>query len=109
MKTLYLGLDPKNYPCKGTLVHYPVIQTEKLDSADFQSAEKLWPEFTHVIFTSQAPVRYWDRDLNGKICVAIGDATADAVRRKGTFPLVAAKATQEGVIELLSGMELREA
>src|SRR5579872_5399650 len=109
MKTLYLGLDPKNYPCKGDLTHYPVIRTERFDCADLQSAEKLWPEFTHVVFTSQTAVHYWDCDLKGKICIAIGDVTADAVRRKGAVPFIAPKPTQEGVIEFLSRIDLQGA
>ncbi len=109
MKTLYLGLDPKNYPHQDSLVHYPVIRTIPLEGDDLRTAETLWPAFTHVIFTSQMAVAYWNRPIIDKICIAIGEATAEAVRRKGAIPLVALQATQEGVIEFLSGMDLRGA
>ncbi len=107
MQTLYLGLDPKNYPCKGSLVHYPVIRTQKLEGDDLQKAENLWPQFTHVVFTSQTAVNYWRLDLKGKISIAIGDATAEAVKSRGSLPLLAPYATQEGVIELISSLDLQ--
>lgn len=109
MKTLYLGLDPKNYFCSGTLVHYPVIRTMQINGIEFQKAISLWPQFTHVVFTSQTAVKYWEGDLNGKICIAIGEATAEALRNRGAIPLIAPNATQEGVIELIESMELQNA
>lgn len=109
MKTLYLGLDPKNFPCSGTLVHYPVICTARIESNDLQRALDLWPTFTHVVFTSQTAVKYWENDLKGKIVIAIGEATAGSVQKRGIEPLVAPHATQEGVIELLRTMDLSQA
>ena len=109
MQTLYLGLDPKNYPHQDSLVHYPVIRTVRLEEDALRTAETLWPAFTHVVFTSQMAVAYWHIQLKDKVFIAIGEATAAAVRIKGAIPLVAFQATQEGVIEFLSGMDLREA
>lgn len=109
MKTLYLGLDPKNYPNKNSLVHYPVIRTIPLEEDALRIAETLWPAFTHVVFTSQTTVAYWHMPIKDKICIAIGEATAAAIRLKGSVPLVAPQATQEGVVEFLAGLDLREA
>ncbi len=102
MRVLYLGLDPKNLPC----VHYPVIRTEKIEGAALREARALWPQFTHVIFTSQTAVGYWEEDLQGKTLIAIGEATGEAIRKRGGKVIVAREATQEGVIELLQGMDL---
>jgi len=99
MTTLYLGLDPKNYP--GAL-HYPVIRTELCGQVE--PARALWPQFTHLIFTSQTAVRYWPGPWDKKI-IAIGDATASALRQKGLKPLIAPVATQEGVIELIKQID----
>jgi len=101
MQTLYLGLDPKNFRCSGTLLHYPVIRTAPIESSDRRKALELWSEFTHVIFTSQTAVKYWENDLRGKIVIAIGEATADSLRKRGIEPLVAPQSTQEGVVQLL--------
>lgn len=98
---LYLGLSPPP-----GVVHYPVIRTEKLDTPELQRAKELWTSFTHVIFTSQSAVRYWDLPLDGKTVIAIGDATASAL---SVPSLLAPEATQEGVIALLETLDLRNA
>jgi uroporphyrinogen-III synthase len=109
MKTLYLGLDPSRFPYSGTLFHYPVIRTERIEGADFFTAQELWPDVTHVIFTSQTAVSYWDLDLRGKTAIAIGEPTRDALLIRHPQPLLAPKATQEGVIELLQTLDLQTA
>lgn len=105
MRVLYLGLDPKNICC----VHYPVIRTEKIVGAELREAQALWPQFTHVIFTSQSAVGYWEGDLRGKRLIAIGEATGEAIRKRGGAVVVARDATQEGVIDLLKSLDLRGA
>lgn len=94
MKILYLGLRAK----PGTF-HYPVIRTEICDS--IEPALVLWDQFTHIIFTSQTTVEYWPGPWDKQL-IAIGEATASALRLKGLFPIVAKTATQEGIIELIS-------
>lgn len=94
MRTLYLGLNPKS----GT-IHYPVIRTEYL--GQIEPALTLWPQFTHIIFTSQTTVHYWPGPWN-KDLIAIGPATAAALQKKGFAPLIAPISTQEGVIALIS-------
>lgn len=93
-KILYLGLRPKPHT-----FHYPVIRTQFC--ADLTEALSLWPQFTHVIFTSQTTVEYWPGPWDKKI-IAIGEATAHAIRKRGGDPVVAAQATQEGVIEMIT-------
>lgn len=97
MRILYLGLRPK----AGTF-HYPVIRTEFC--AELSEAFELWPQFSHVIFTSQTTVEYWPGPWDKQV-IAIGDATANAMRRRGARPLIAPFATQEGVIELIKNIK----
>jgi len=92
-KTLYLGLKAE----KNTF-HYPVIKT--IDLPISQEIFSLWKNFTHIIFTSKETVRYWKGPWD-KIPIAIGSATATALKQKGLIPLVAPVATQEGIITLL--------
>ncbi len=108
-RILYLGLDPQRWPAEGTLIHYPVIQTQRLDSLEVQRALQLWPQFTHVIFTSRSAVRHWweVKDNFDKQAIAIGEGTAMELRLRGVEPLVAPEAIQEGVISLLEAMTLR--
>lgn len=97
MKTLYLGLNPKP-----NTYHYPVIRTHFC--GDLQPALQLWPQFTHIIFTSQTTVHYWPGPWD-KILLAIGPATAAALQTRGLKSLLAPEATQEGVIELIKDMD----
>ncbi len=68
-----------------------------------------WKLFTHVIFTSQEAVRYLDQPLHDKQVIAVGEATAKAVRSRGGEPLVANPSTQEGVMALLQTLDLSNA
>lgn len=108
---LYLGLNPSRYLHEQPLLHYPVIRTEKIMSERLLQAKKLWPRFTHVIFTSQTAVRYWfeEKIPFGKSVIAVGRATAIQLEKAGITPLVAQEETQEGVIALLQMMDLKEA
>lgn len=105
MTILYLGLDPTNWPEKN-LVHYPVIRTEK---RNVSKALHVWPQCTHVIFTSRSAVRYWREEavfFEKKKIIAIGKATAKELPHPS---LIAPRPTQEGVIELLEMLELKDA
>lgn len=97
-KILYLGLNPPP-----NVIHYPVIRTEKIEGASLKEARSLWPQFSHVIFTSKTTVHYWFEETLDfdKTAIAIGDATAQKLREKGVFSLIAPFATQEGVVSLL--------
>jgi len=101
-RVLYLGIDPPP-----GVFHYPVIRTQKIESSELQTALALF--FTHILFTSKNAVRYWPGDLSGAVSIAIGDATAKEIRKRGAEPLVASEATQEGVIAFLETLDLRRA
>lgn len=107
-RTLYLGLDPARYPCEGTLIHYPVIQTVPCDGVAEQIGA-IWPQVTHVLFTSRSAVQHWgDHSLKEKVVLAIGEGTAALLRENGLQPHIAPVATQEGVIALLKKFDLSE-
>jgi uroporphyrinogen-III synthase len=93
MKVLYLGLNPKP-----NTFHYPVIRT--IPYASPKEALNKWDLFTHMIITSKTTVSYWLGPWD-KTLIAIGEATAGALREKGLKCIVAPIATQEGVIQLL--------
>lgn len=97
-KVLYLGLDPPP-----GVVHYPVIQTVRMDGPELKSAVALWPQFSHVLFTSKTSVRYWFevRRAFDKKAIAIGAGTGKELKRQGIEPAIVPVATQEGVIEWL--------
>lgn len=101
-RILYLGIDP---PPGGGVIHYPVIRTEKIDSPQLEKARALWSRCTHAIFTSKNGVRHWPEDLAEKKTIAIGEATAGELRKRGAIPLLAPEATQEGVIALLETVD----
>ncbi len=92
-KKLYLGLRPK----PGT-VHYPVIRT--VYCAQLEPALALWPQFTHIVFTSQTAVEYWPGPWDKEI-IAIGLATAAALQERGLDPVIAPEATQEGIMKIV--------
>lgn len=79
-----------------------MIRTEYCGQID--AALALWPQFTHVIFTSQTTVNYWPGPWD-KQTIAIGPATASALQKKGLDPLIASDSTQEGIIELISKID----
>jgi uroporphyrinogen-III synthase len=93
MRRLYLGLK-----APPETIHYPVIRTEMCKN--IQIPQHIWPQVTHIIFTSQTAVHYWSGPWDKKV-IAIGPATAAAVQQKGIVPLVAKEFTQEGVIAIL--------
>ncbi len=107
-RVLYLGTDPARFACEGTLVHYPVIQTTPIEEA-CQLARTVWPNVTHVVFTSPNAVKHWEEPLLDKTVIAIGEGTAARLRKRGVEPLVAPFATQEGVIALFSALDLSKA
>lgn len=98
---LYLGLDPSRWVTNLPIIHYPVICIKPRSEAFL-----CHPESTHILFTSRSAVRYWNV-FEGKVLLAVGEATAELLRQKGFSPLVAPQATQEGMIELLKSLDLR--
>lgn len=115
MTVLYLGLDPSRYPVKGRLIHYPVIRIEPKDPSEpgIQSALALLREFTHLIFTSKNAVEIFFSfipevyQLKDKIFIAVGSVTAMYLKKRGFSSLQAKEETQEGVIQLLKNLPLK--
>jgi uroporphyrinogen-III synthase len=99
-RILYLGIDPSRYVHQGSLVHCPIIQTVPRACDEILS---IWPNITHVLFTSPSAVRHWPLPLAGKKLLAIGAVTAQAIKEPS---LIAPIATQEGVIALLQTLDL---
>lgn len=95
---LYLGTDPSRYKHTGALFHYPIIRTVPIEVLP------QLPEYTHLLFTSPNAVRHWLSigSIEGKVLLAIGSATAAALNAPA---LIAPFATQEGVVELIAGLE----
>ncbi len=98
---LYLGLDPSRYQADRPLLHYPVITTKRLAF----SLPLDWHEATHVLFTSRSAVSYWEH-FEGKQILAVGNATAELLRERNIDSLVAKNETQEGMVALLSSLDL---
>jgi uroporphyrinogen-III synthase len=114
-KILYLGLNPEHFHREGAeIIHYPVIRIvpRPLSSPDLQCALRECAHYTHVLFTSQsAALLLLDKmDMNGKVLIVIGRATAAYLTQRGLSQLlIAQKETQEGVISLLQELDLRRA
>lgn len=103
--TLYLGTDPASYSHIPGLVHYPVIKVIPLEVS-------LEDTYTHILFTSKNTVEILSEKMNfsGKKLVAIGKSTAAKLQEKGyASAAVAQEETQEGMIELLSSLDLKNA
>lgn len=120
LNILYLGLTPPPSSGHANLIHYPVIRViprssfDPLIAAQFACLSK----YSHFLFTSKSAVQVFfsflkrlqpDFDLSRKYIIAIGKATAHLLRQKGLNPLVSAVSTQEGMIEMLERMNLKDA
>lgn len=112
-KTLYLGLDPSNYPKKDNLIHFPIIKIFPRDFSDqkIQQAFSKIEKITHFIFTSKVAVFLFfeaidffqidKRILLEKAFISIGKGTTKTLKQRGFDPMEAKISTQEGVIEVL--------
>jgi uroporphyrinogen-III synthase len=115
MRVLYLGTDPSRYVHVGELVHYPVIRTILRVALD-EDLQREMAKCTHFLFTSPNAVRHWFsifssvnvRNSSARF-FAIGSSTAAALVALGIGAVVAPVATQEGMIELLETLDLRNA
>lgn len=101
---LYLGLDPSRHHLRGKVTHYPVIRIEPLP---FRRPDL--SRFTHMILTSKSAVSlFFDgtSPFSGEI-IAVGQATADALRGHGMVAtLIAEEESSEGIVRALKGHEL---
>ena len=114
MRVLYLGIDPSNYVAEGEIVHYPIIRTV-LQVTWTEELRHSALQCTHWLFTSPSAVKHWfSLDgvadvMVGKQIIALGAATATALKIHGFHSLVAEIPTQEGVIATLDTLSLDSA
>jgi uroporphyrinogen-III synthase len=100
----------------------PLIKITKRepDSKEFQKVFEQIPQFTHIIFTSKSSVRIFLSDffsrghlldeLAYKHIIAVGHVTAYYLKSEGLLPsYISADETEEGVVRLLSHMDLKDA
>lgn len=119
MKTiLYLGTDPKHFKHSGHLIHYPVIKIvpRSLEHPEIAKGFAILDKYTHCIFTSKNAVKVFFEFLGccdkvgNKTLIAIGQVTAFSLRSFGLEPhYIADEETQEGVIQLLQNLHLKNA
>lgn len=123
MKTiLYLGTDPAHFEAQkdplDCLIHYPVIKIIPRSSRhpEIQRAYGDLNRYTHLLFTSKNAVQIFfellktSEQLTSKIVIAIGEITAKYLSARRLPPqFVSSQETQEGVVELLKGMNLEGA
>ncbi len=93
----------------GVIDHYLAICIQERTGCDFSSLQKA----THLIFTSKNGARlFLDRieRTGDRVVIAVGRATADYLKERGcNVHFVAEKESQEGVIEVLEGLDLSSA
>ena len=121
-KVFYSGLDPSHYHTHKEVVHVPLVEIDArpFDSLEIQEVFSDIYSFSHIIFTSKSSaqifLRYFRRasyemkDLDRLHIIAIGPVTAHYLQLAGLEPsYIAADETQEGVIRVLSSLDMTEA
>ncbi len=124
--TLYLGTDPSEFAAKESepfhLIHYPLIKVvqKELSCPEVKQAFDDIEGYTHLIFTSKNAVAiFMDHlatleipvhRLGTKNVIAVGQVTAAHLHARGLPAQHTAKEeTQEGVVQLLQGLDLENA
>lgn len=107
---LYLGLDPTRSPFKNCF-HIPVIGIQPFPfEGKIQAVfEQYLPHASHVIVTSRQAaflfaehVKRAKQECQNKTFLAIGEATAQVLQKKGYLNIVLAlQETGEGIVELI--------
>lgn len=121
-KVLYVGLDPTHYHTHKPVIHLPLIEIDArpYDSLEVQEILSQIFTFSHIIFTSKSSVKifikYFKRacyeidELQKLHLIAIGPVTAHFLKASGLNPAyIAADETQEGVMRVLSSLDLTDA
>jgi uroporphyrinogen-III synthase len=116
---LYLGLDPSHYPQERPVVHFPVIKIvpRSKDSLEVREVFSKIEEYSHIIFTSKNGVQeffdcleafgYQLRKVRHSVIIAVGHVTALYLEKQGVSAhFVAGNECQEGIIDILSEMDL---
>lgn len=125
MRILYLGTDPTQFKQQLTtfddLIHFPIIKIVPRPFSDLliRRAFADVENYTHFIFTSKHAVKIFrehlnllNQTLNVSIqrIFAIGKVTAHHLTTLDLSPhFIAAEETQEGVLQLLCSLDLKNA
>lgn len=103
-RILYLGLDPSSHHLRGKIVHTPLIEIIPRQVGPVEI-----DRFTHLLFTSKSAVSLFP-NVGRCATVAVGSATAHALRKRGIEPiLVAEEESSEGIIAALETLPLEGA
>ncbi|MBM3201410.1 MAG: uroporphyrinogen-III synthase [Chlamydiae bacterium] len=116
---LYLGLNPSHYPQERPILHCPVIKIvpRSKESLEIKEVFAKIEEYSHIIFTSKNGVEIFfeyleafglDREkLRQTVIIAVGHVTALYLEKEGmSANFVAGNECQEGIIDILSEMDL---
>lgn len=103
-RILYLGLDPSSHHLRGKIIHTPLIE---IVPRQFSPVEI--DRFTHLLFTSKSAVSLFP-NVGRCATIAVGRATAHALRKRAIEPLlVAEEESSEGIIAELEKLSLKGA
>lgn len=119
-RILYLGLDPDRYQTDGELVHCPLIRIVPRPLEDVKEAFYQLGSCSHVLFTSRQAamitlnqIRQMQmpfEQMQKKTYLAVGKATASILTEHGLpQPIIADEACGEGVVALLTRLNLKNA
>lgn len=121
-KILYLGTSPSNFSSEEEVLHYPVIRLvpKSIQEERVRFCLSRLSLFSHCLLTSKNSVEIlWDLCLQLSLnptaylqdkCISIGPMTSDALRRKKVEPILQSlESTQEGLIDSLQGIFMKEA
>jgi uroporphyrinogen-III synthase len=121
-KALYLGLDSSHYISEKTIIHCPLIEIvpKPYQDPSLIKAFQHILQHTHFIFTSKTAVHlffnfctlfgYTSNQVDNKTYLAVGKITSQALQSFGvSSPLVADTETAEGILNLLSQIDLKNA
>ena len=113
-RILYLGTNPLGCQGREDVFHCPIIEIVPREIPRYVIEDM--EEYTHFIFTSKHSVSLFlnfvqdKKVLEGKVICAVGQESAKKLELLGApFPHIAKEETQEGIIDLLCSMDLKEA
>lgn len=117
MSILCLGPEVPRALADEQVIHCPLIEIQALAASDPDIAEAItsWQDYTHLIFTSKTAVDlaaalFKLKQCQGRAVIAVGEATADRLRRfEVDIDHIATQETAEGVVAVLDSLDLSDA
>ncbi len=119
---LYLGFDVQHFKSNKTVIHMPLVSIvpRPIDSIEIRRIFSEILNFTHIVFTSKNSVKlffsylkqfgYGVSVLNRKYIISVGQVPAHYLREAGVcVNYIASDETQEGIITMLSHLDLDKA